>query len=266
MKFLIFGDVVAKIGRRAVAQILPRWREKHQPDFVMINAENLAHGIGATDKTVAEMETAGVNFFTSGNHIWRKQETLTRLDDPETNIIRPANYPAGTPGRGWQKLTMNGTRVLIVNLLGQAFFSEVLDNPFLVLDEILANESQTADIILVDMHAEVTSEKVVMGWHTDGRVSAVYGTHTHVPTADAQILPAGTAYITDVGMTGLYRSSLGANLEVMKQKFLNPEATGNRWDIPDTGEAVVNAILVEIDPATKKATNMKQLRDKIEVV
>lgn len=266
MKILIFGDVVAKIGRRAVAQILPRWREEYHPDFVMINAENLAHGVGATDKTVAEMEAAGVDFFTSGNHIWRKQETLTKLYDPQTNIIRPANYPAGTPGMGWQKVEVNGRTILIINLLGQAFFSEALDNPFLTLDDILNDQGKTADVILVDMHAEVTSEKVVMGWHVDGRVSAIYGTHTHVPTADSQILPNGTGYITDVGMTGLYKSSLGANLEVMRQKFLNPESKGNRWDLPETGAAIINAVLIEINPETKKAIDIKQLQEKIEVV
>ena len=265
MKLLIFGDVVAKIGRKTVANVLPAWRELHQPDLVLANVENLAHGIGATTKTLQDLLDAGVDFFTSGNHIWGKKEIITTLNDPHGKVIRPANYPEGTAGRGWQIIAAGNKTLLVINLLGKVFFKEgdTLDNPFRKLDAILYELADKADAIIVDMHAEATSEKIAMGWYADGRVSAVYGTHTHVPTADAHILPEGTAYITDIGMTGLYRSSLGANIDFVIDKFLDQKSEHQMWDTPENGLAVVNAVLIDVDVKTKRAVAITRLFEKI---
>ncbi len=248
MRILIFGDVVAKPGRKALAAVLPKWKREYCPDFVLANVENLAHGTGATDKTLAELRAADVDCFTSGNHIWDK-DSRRLLEDPTQNILRPANYPPNNPGVGMKTLDVNGTPVIIINLLGRVFFRESADCPFRAADALLASliEAKPRSIVVVDFHAEATSEKVALGHYLDGRVTCVYGTHTHVPTADAMILPKGTAYITDVGMTGLVDSVIGADKESVIQMFLTQTPSKAMHDAPERGAVTVNAMLLETD-------------------
>ena len=205
MKLLFIGDVVGGAGRRGLAAAMPRLREQHAPDLVVVNGENSAGGVGITRKTAASLFDAGCDVITTGNHVYRHREVYEYLDETD-RVIRPANYPHANPGRGHTVLEAGGMRVAVINLSG-AVGLQVARLPFHEVDAIL--ERVEADAVVVDFHAEVTSEKVAMGWHLDGRVAAVLGTHTHVPTADGRVLPGGTAFITDVGMTGSRESVLG---------------------------------------------------------
>lgn len=263
-RVLFFGDIVAKPGRKAITAVLPELKKQYAPDLTIANAENIAHGIGATQKTLDEVRAAGVDFFTSGNHIWNKKEAIDILSAPEPTLIRPANYPAGSPGVGVRTLTVNGTDVTIVNLQGRVFMAQDLDCPFRALDAILDKE-KTAKIIIVDFHAEASSEKVVLGHYADGRVSAFVGTHTHIPTADTRVLPKGTAYVTDLGMTGLRDSAIGANLEAVTEMFLTQRAHPAMHDAPEEGPVVVNAVLIDIDPATGKAHSIERIQREVTV-
>jgi metallophosphoesterase (TIGR00282 family) len=209
MRVLFIGDVVGGPGRRGLAAAMPGLRERHAPDFVVVNGENSAGGMGITEKTAKAIFDAGADVITSGNHVYRHREAYGFLDRAE-RVIRPANYPHANPGRGHLVVEAGGMRVGVINLSGAVGLT-VARSPFHEVDAIL--ERIEADAVLVDFHAEVTSEKVAMGWHLDGRVAAVFGTHTHVPTADARVLPGGTAYISDVGMTGARTSVLGVKPE-----------------------------------------------------
>jgi 2',3'-cyclic-nucleotide 2'-phosphodiesterase len=209
MRVLFIGDVVGGAGRRGLAAAMPELREEHRPDLVIVNGENSAGGIGITEKTAKALFKGGADVITTGNHIYRHREVYGYLDSDE-RVIRPANYPRANPGRGQTTVEAAGRRVQVVNLSG-AVGLQVARSPFHEVDNIL--ESSDADCVVVDFHAEVTSEKVAMGWHLDGRVAAVFGTHTHVPTADARVLPKGTAFISDVGMTGSRTSVLGVKPE-----------------------------------------------------
>ena len=208
---LFVGDVVGGLGRRTVAALLPALRERHSPTFVVANGENSAGGLGITAKTADELFAAGVDVITLGNHAYHHREVYAYLDG-DRPILRPANYLASQPGRGWRVVERNGARLAIVNLSGNVFLRAARP-AFQEADAVLDKIGDDVDHILVDMHAEATSEKVAMGWHLDGRVTAVVGTHTHVPTADARILPGGTAYITDVGMTGPRGGVIGVRKE-----------------------------------------------------
>ncbi len=262
IKILFFGDVVGKIGRRALKKIIPKLKKKLAPDFIIANVENLAHGIGITAKTLQEVEEAGVNFFTSGNHIWKKEEAKKILSENK-NIIRPANYPKGE-GQGWQIVKIKDYSFLIVNLLGRTFIEAELTNPFKVIDEILEkNKKENLGGVIVDFHAEATSDKVALGWHLDGRVSAVIGTHTHIPTADAKILPQGTAYVTDVGMVGATDSVLGVVKENILNKFVFE--TNKVHEIPEKGNCTVNAVLITINPKTGQAAAIKRVDEEIKI-
>ncbi len=265
MKILIFGDVVAKPGRKALAEVLPRWKKEHGPDFVVANVENLAHGTGATSKTLDELREAGVHLFTSGNHIWDK-DSRALLEDQTQNVLRPANYPPSNPGVGIKTFSVNGATLVVINLLGRVFFRESADCPFRTADQLLAllSEVSPRSIVVVDFHAEATSEKVALGHYLDGRVTALYGTHTHVPTADERILPGGTAYITDIGMTGLEDSVIGANKDTVIQMFLSQTPQKNMHDTAESGTVVVNAMLLEIDDAGK-VTCWQRLHDTVMV-
>jgi metallophosphoesterase (TIGR00282 family) len=209
MKILFIGDVVGGPGRRGFATAMPRLREEHSPDLVVVNGENSAGGMGITEKTAGELFEAGADVITTGNHVYRHREVYDYLDRTD-RVIRPANYPHANPGRGHTVIEVAGRRVGVVNLSGSAGLT-VSRNPFHEIDAILARIG--ADVVIVDFHAEMTSEKVAMGWHLDGQVAAVLGTHTHVPTADARVLPQGTAYISDVGMTGPRAGVLGVKPE-----------------------------------------------------
>src|SRR6476469_2395020 len=209
MRVLFIGDVVGGPGRRGLQAAMPELRERHSPDLVIVNGENSAGGIGITPRTARDIFEAGADVITLGNHTYRHHEVYGFLDSEE-RVVRPANYPQGNPGRGFTVVDAGGMRVAVINLSG-AIGLKVARSPFDTVDGIL--DRIEADAVIVDFHAEVTSEKVGMGWHLDGRVAAVFGTHTHVPTADGRVLPGGTAFISDVGMTGSRTSVLGVKPE-----------------------------------------------------
>src|SRR5918999_3201164 len=207
VKLLFVGDVVGGIGRRTLAALLPRLRERHRPDWVVVNGENAAGGVGITEKTARELLDLGVDAITLGNHAYRHREVYEFLDR-ESRIVRPANYPKGSPGRGHTVIERDGRSLAVANISG-LLYMEAVRSAFAEADALVAELRNRADPILVDMHAEATSEKIAMGWHLDGRVTACVGTHTHVPTADGRVLPGGTAYISDVGMTGARNGVIG---------------------------------------------------------
>ncbi len=262
MTILFFGDIIGKLGRRAVAKVMPELQKKYQPDLVVANVENLAHGQGVTDKTLAEVKATGVDVFTSGNHVTKKGEYAELLTNGKFSLLRPANYPPSVPGKEYLALNIKTKtgykKIYVINLLGRVFFSESADCPFRKLDQILKLiKPKKNDIILIDFHAEATSEKVAFGWYVDGRVSAVLGTHTHIPTADEKILPQGTGYLTDVGMVGGTDTVIGVKKEIIIDKFLTQ--TGLAHEFPETGEAVINAVVLEIDNRTAKCSSLKRI-------
>jgi metallophosphoesterase (TIGR00282 family) len=217
VKLLFVGDVVGGVGRRTLAALLPGLLERHRPDWVVANGENAAGGVGITEKTARELLELGVDAITLGNHAYRHREVYEFLDR-EARIVRPANYPKGSPGRGHTVVERNGRSLGVANISG-ALFMEASRSPFAEADALVAELRDRADHLIVDVHAEATSEKVAMGWHLDGRVTACVGTHTHVPTADARVLPGGTAYISDVGMTGARGGVIGVKRELALERF-----------------------------------------------
>lgn len=244
MKILYIGDIVAKIGRRAVSQVLPKLIEEKQIDFVIAQAENMSTGNGISKKALKEMQEAGVDFFSGGNHSFRNPEGVELMQDAKNNIIRPANYPDDTPGRGWQIAETPFGKILVINLMGQTFNGPELKNPLAMVDEILKeNEGEKLAATIVDFHGDLSSEKVAIGFYLDGRVSAVVGSHTHVPTADARILPNGTAHISDVGMTGPIDSVLGVKKEIIIDRWLEKPKVRFEW--PKTGTVRFSAVLVD---------------------
>jgi metallophosphoesterase (TIGR00282 family) len=265
MRIMFFGDVVARLGRRGLSSALPSLKKKYSPDLVIANAENLAHGKGITEATVEELLNAGVNFFTSGNHIWAKPDGYTMLANELTPILRPANYPPGTPGRGAALVPVGDKKVLVINLIGRVGMHEQYDDPFRAADEIIAEfAGDKPNAIFVDFHAETTSEKVCFGLYMDGRASAVVGTHTHVPTADAEILPGGTAYLTDVGMVGGQYTSLGVIADGPLSRFL--DGLPKSWEYPEAGKCWVNGVVIDIDDTNGKATKIQQIRELVEII
>lgn len=264
LTILFFGDIVGKPGRKALAAALPEIKKEFKPDYVIANAENIAHGTGITSKTLEECRLAGVDFFTSGNHAFKKPDVLNILADPQAPLIRPANFLDHDEGDGYRTVTIGNHPFLVVNLDGQVFIEEKFSSPFSAIDQILATHRNTNLAgILVDMHAEATSEKVALGWYLDGKVSAIVGTHTHIPTADETILPHGTAYITDVGMVGLKESVIGVDKDIILNNFTNTKTTAH--DIPDHGPCVVNAVLVSIDPSTRRTTDIRRIHREITI-
>jgi metallophosphoesterase (TIGR00282 family) len=253
VKLLFVGDVVGGIGRRTLAGLLPGIRAAHEPDFVVVNGENAAGGVGITQKTARELLEMGADAITLGNHAFRHREVYELLDREE-RIVRPSNYPKGSPGRGFTVVERDGVRLGVVNLSGTVFLQAVR-SPFPEADAVLSDLSERTDAVLVDMHAEATSEKVAMGWHLDGRVTACVGTHTHVPTADARLLPGGTAYITDVGMTGPRGGVIGVKRELALERFLT--MTNVRFETSDE-DPWLNALLIEAD-GHGRATAVEQL-------
>ncbi|MFH0828818.1 MAG: TIGR00282 family metallophosphoesterase [Candidatus Kerfeldbacteria bacterium] len=262
---LYIGDVVGRIGRRCVAKVLPELIEEYRPDLVVANAENLAHGKGVTKDTFKELLDAGVTFCTSGNHIFSKEEALGMLDEKKTPLIRPANYPPGTPGKGSVIIEVGTRKVLLVNLQGRVFMKEGADDPFRAFDSIYSSyEDKKLSAIIVDFHAEATSEKVAFGWYVEGRASAVVGTHTHVATADEWILPGGTAYVTDLGMCGGRDTVIGRSKEEVLHKFQS--LVGTKFELPEEGHCRFNSVLIEIDPATGKATDIERIDREVEIL
>jgi metallophosphoesterase (TIGR00282 family) len=244
MKILFIGDIVGKPGRRAVRELLPGIIEERRIDFVIANCENAAAGFGVTAEIVEELYGAHIDVLTSGNHIWDKKEVMEFVDDYET-LLRPANYPEGAPGRGSVVIpSRGGIPVGVLNLAGRVFMHP-LDCPFRTADREIEKLRKRARVIIVDMHAEATSEKIAMGFYLDGRVSAVLGTHTHVQTADERILPGGAAYITDVGMTGPFDSVIGIRKDSIMQRFLLQ--IPNKFDIAK-GDVRLQGVTVEVVP------------------
>jgi metallophosphoesterase (TIGR00282 family) len=217
MKFLFIGDVVGKPGRAGLGRAMPELRERYAPDLVIANGENSAGGLGITEKTANDIFSFGVDVITTGNHVYRHRDAYAYLDRAE-RVVRPANYMAGNPGRGHTIVEVAGMRLCVINLSGQVGL-RAARSPFSEVDSLLDRLARDADAFMIDFHAEVTSEKVAMGWHLDGRAAAVLGTHTHVPTADARVLPGGTAFISDVGMTGSRSSVLGVRWEQALEGF-----------------------------------------------
>jgi metallophosphoesterase (TIGR00282 family) len=247
----MIGDVVGKLGRRTVSAVLPEIRSEHSIDFVVANGENAAGGRGLTPQTASDLFKAGVDVITSGNHVWENREVYPLLQS-DAPIVRPWNYPEGTPGRG--ALQHNG--VGVVNLMGRTFMGLQLDCPFRGADRALPG-LQTSTVRLVDMHAEATSEKIAIGYYLDGRVSAVVGTHTHIPTSDTRVLPKGTAYVTDLGMVGALNSVLGMQYEPVLERFLTQ--LPNRFGPVETGPAIFNSVRIDIDEDTGRARSIERL-------
>lgn len=249
MKILVFGDIVGKIGRQAVKQALPQLRDEFRTDLIIANAENAAHGKGITPHVLRELLDAGVDFMTTGNHVWDKQEAFDCFSDPSLSdkVIRPANFPTGVPGRGSKMLTVGTKNILVINLMGRVMMKTGLDDPFRSFDEELKKyPSPKPAIVLVDFHAEASSEKQAFAWYVQDRATAVWGTHTHVMTADARVLSdRGPAYITDLGMCGLRDGIIGFDHEVALPHYLT--GLPMKGEIPDTGEAMINAVVIETD-------------------
>ena len=256
MRILMVGDVVGEPGRRLLEQFLPEVRRERSVDFVVVNGENAAHGHGITESIARGwLDDLGVDVITTGNHAFDAKGSEA-LYQTEPRLLRPANYPPGTPGAGFVKLhTPSGQEVLVMNLIGRVFMQPA-DDPFRTAESILMKER--ADIVLVDIHAEATSEAQAMGWHLDGRATAVRGTHRHVPTLDAKILPGGTAFVTDIGMTGPYDGIIGMTRESSLSRFL--KARGERWEVA-SGDLQFHAILIETDG--KKARSIERIMRKL---
>lgn len=250
MLILAVGDIIGRPGRETVKELLPGLREQYGLDLVVANAENVAGGFGLTLATARELLDAGVDVLTSGNHIWAQKEIIPHLDG-ELPILRPLNYPPGVPGRGY---TAN-SQTVVVNLIGRTFMDN-FDSPFRAMDQLLSELRPKPPVIIVDFHAEATSEKMAMGRYLDGRVSAVLGTHTHVGTIDAQLLPQGTAYVTDIGMTGPIDSIIGCNPENVLQRFLT--IMPQRLSVGQ-GKSMLNAVLVRVDDESGQALSIERI-------
>ena len=255
MKILMVGDVFGEPGRAAVKKLLPKLRQQHAIDLVVVNVENAAAGFGVTPQIAREVLDQGADVMTSGNHIWDKKEIVEYITK-ENLLLRPANFPAGTPGVGHVTVKAGPHRVAVVNLMGRVFMSAI-DCPFRKADEIVPELRKDTSIILVDMHCEATSESQAMGWYLDGRVSAVVGTHRHVQTADERVLPGGTAYITDLGMTGPTEGVIGVDRDIILQRFLTQMPV--RFE-PARGPAALHGVVIVIEPETGRASDIRRLR------
>lgn len=254
MRLLMIGDIVGRPGRKAVKDNLPGLIRELKVDFTIANGENAAGGNGITREIMREFCQLGVNVITMGNHVWNNKDIFSFIDQ-EACIIRPANYPSGTPGKGFGVYETRNAKVAVINLSGRVFMQS-LDCPFRKIDEILEYISGEAGIVVVDFHAEATSEKVAMGWFLNGRVSAVCGTHTHVQTADERVLPEGTAYITDLGMTGARDSVIGVKTELVLEKFYTQMP--RRFEVA-SGLYQFNGVVMDIDDDTGKALSIERI-------
>ncbi|MGI5852969.1 MAG: TIGR00282 family metallophosphoesterase [Bacillota bacterium] len=259
MRLLFIGDIVGRPGRRAVAALMPELKRQYRPDVIVANGENAAGGFGLTMGAAEELLSCGIELITMGNHTWDNKEIFTVLTE-HSEVIRPANYPPGAPGNGFGIIRVggggtSGAKIAVINLNGRVFMDQA-DDPFRAFDEIYDEIRASVSAVFVDFHAEATSEKVAFGWFADGRATGVFGTHTHVPTADERILPMGTAYITDVGMTGPLNSVLGIDTSIIIRRFRSqlPE----RFEIAK-GPVSLNSIIVDFDELTGKALAIERV-------
>lgn len=264
IKILFIGDIVGRIGREATKKALPNLKAKYLADIIIANGENLAHGKGVSEKIIQEMTDAGIDIFTSGNHVWKNKEVYKILEKTDNPLLRPANYPPMVPGSGIKEVKIGAKSLFVINLMGRVFMREDLDCPFRTADELLKNIDQdNCAGIIVDFHAEATSEKIATKHYLDGRVSAIIGTHTHVPTADEQITDSGTAYISDAGAVLDKDSIIGVKKKAILKSFL--------WQIDQTHEiatkgiAELNGVYLEIDSTSRRATKIERIKQDVEV-
>lgn len=259
MKIVLIGDIYGKSGRRAVLDNMSALQEDHHPDFIIVNSDNAAHGNGITPKIANHFFDTGIDAITTGDHVWDRREIIPFIDK-EQRLVRPLNAPEHTPGRGYALIEKNGLRLLVVHLAGQVTMSKAVENPFFSIDHFFRTvvPSLSYDALIIDFHAEATSEKNALGYYCDGQATAVIGTHTHMPTADARMLPGGTAYITDIGMTGDYQSIIGAAYPGPMQRFLekNPKAHLE----PAAGEGTLCGVCIETKENSHKAHSITPIR------
>ena len=254
MRILFIGDIVGKIGRNAISTYLPKLKQEYRPTVSIVNAENAAHGKGLTEKIYKQLLREGVDFMTMGNHTYGQREIYEFIDEAK-RMVRPANFPSEAPGVGMRIIQINNIKLAIINIQGRAFMQDI-DDPFKKADELVKEAQKVTPYIFVDFHAETTSEKNAMGWYLDGRVSAVVGTHTHIQTSDNRILPSGTGYITDVGMTGFYDGILGINRDEVIERFIT--SLPQRHVVPDNGRSVLSGVIIDIDK-NGKTTNIERI-------
>ncbi|MBN6770512.1 TIGR00282 family metallophosphoesterase [Staphylococcus saprophyticus] len=243
MRLLFIGDIVGKVGREAITTYLSRLMQTYRPTVTIVNAENAAHGKGLTEKIYKDLLREGVDFMTMGNHTYGQRQIYDFIDSAN-RMVRPANFPEEAPGVGMRFIQINEIKLAIINLQGRAFMQDI-DDPFKKADELINEAKKETDYIFVDFHAETTSEKNAMGWYLDGRASAVVGTHTHIQTSDERILPGGTGYITDVGMTGFYDGILGINRHEVITRFIT--SLPQRHVVPDEGRSVLSGVIIDIN-------------------
>ena len=259
MKILFIGDIVGEPGRRAIAELLPGIKKANEIEFVIGNAENVAGGSGVTPSLADELFNHGLDVITSGDHIWKRKEIIDRIES-DMRILRPANYPSGAPGSGSTVIkSESGTDVGVINLMGRVFM-QPLECPFKVVQEEINKIKNRARVIIVDMHAEATSEKIALGWYLDGQVSAVIGTHTHVQTADEKILPNGTAFLSDAGMTGPYDGVIGRKKEQILVRFLTQMPM--KFEMAE-GDIQLHGVVIDVDDKTGKANSIKRIQKKL---
>ena len=254
MRILAVGDIVGESGVRKLKELLPKIKRDENIDFVITNGENSAGGMGITEKNFKDILEAGTNVITMGNHTWGKKDIFKFIDDEK--LLRPANYPKGVVGKGVGIYECKGKKIAVMNFIGRVDINILSENPFIMAKEMVEEIKNKVDIIIIDFHAEATAEKIAIARHLDGMITALFGTHTHVQTADEQILPKGTAYITDIGMTGPKNSVIGMDIEVSIKRF--------RTTLPEKyklaeGECILNGVIFDIDNTTNKATDIKRI-------
>ncbi len=257
MNIMMIGDICGRPGRQAVAHFIPILKEKYKLDLIIANGENSAGGVGITAKVLDELLQMDIHIVTTGNHIWDKKEIFDFIDEAGS-LIRPANFPPGTPGKGYIITQINGLSVGVINLCGRTFMPPV-DCPFQAIDQILSEIKDLCEIIIIDFHAEATSEKLALGWYLDGKVSCVAGTHTHVQTADERILPLGTAYISDLGMVGPWNSILGVDKEPVIRKFLTGLPT--KFTVAKDDDIIFCAIMIQLDDHSHQVNQVIRIQE-----
>lgn len=256
MKILFIGDCVGSIGREMITEYLPKLKQKYKPTVTIINGENAASGRGITEKIYKNFLLQGANAVTLGNHGFDNRDIFSFIDEAKY-LVRPANYPFGAPGVGIVYVKVNETLVAVINLQGRTFMGQDLKDPFETIDQLVSEAKKKTNVIFVDFHAETTSEKQAMGWHLDGRVSAVVGTHTHVQTSDNRILPEGTAYLSDAGMTGPYDAVLGMNKEAVLRRFKTQLPT--RFEVPKEGRGILSGCLITLDEKSGRSSKIERI-------
>ena len=254
MKILAVGDIVGESGVRKLKENLPKIKKEKNIDFVITNGENSAGGMGITEKNFKEILSAGTDVVTMGNHTWGKKDIFNFIDEPQ--LLRPGNYPKGVVGKGYGIYGCNGKRIAVMNLMGRVDINILTENPFIIAKETVEELQEKADIIALDFHAEATAEKIAMARYLDGKITLIFGTHTHVQTSDEQILPRGTAYITDLGMTGPKNSVIGMDINASIKRF--ETALPEKYKLAD-GECILNAVVFTIDDETNKVTEIERI-------